>query len=122
LLQLQQILPGGTLRKRIDGTSEYAIVGIDLVQRVCEQLLPYLQVKQRQAVFLIQITKYLSSKKSQLGKKLSPQEFLRLCHIVDKIGELNDSKKTSWRGTTSATIVETYLKKLFPVETSMNTD
>lgn len=118
LLQLQQILPGGTLRKRIDGTSEYAIVGIDPVQRVREQLLPYLQVKQRQAVLVIQITKYLSSEKSQLGKKQSPQEFLRLCHIVDKIGELNDSKKR----TTSAAIVETYLKKLFPVETSMNTD
>lgn len=111
LMQLQEMLPGGILRKRIDGISEYAIVGATSVQRVCEQLLPYLKIKQRQATLVLEITR-------QLRKNQSPQDFLRLCHIADKVGELNDSKKR----TTSAAIVETHFKILFPVETSMNTD
>jgi hypothetical protein len=55
LMQLQEMLPGGTLRN-IDGISEYAIVGATSVQRVCEQLLPYLKIKQRQATLVIEIT------------------------------------------------------------------
>lgn len=111
LMQLKNILPGGTLRKRIDGISEYAFVGPTSVQSVCEQLLPFLKIKHRQASFVLEIT-------SQLRKNQSPKDFLRLCHIVDKIGELNDSKKR----TISAAFVENHFKTLFPVETSRGAD
>lgn len=107
LLKIQQNLPGGSIRKRKDGISEYTIVGPQLVQRVCEQLRPYLQLKQRQANLIIEITK-------RLKKNQSRADFLTLCHFVDQIGELNDSKKRI----KSATFVQSEWDKLFPVETS----
>ena len=107
LLTLQKKLPGGSLRKRKDGISEYSIVGPNLVQRVCEALLPYLQIKRRQAVLILEITKRLKKNQSQ-------EDFLTLCHLVDQVGELNDFKKR----TRSAALVKSEWQKLFPVETS----
>ena len=107
LLQIQKMVPGGTLRKRKDGISEYAFVGSQVVQRLCESLLIYLVAKKRQATLLVQITQGL--KKNQ-----SREDFLTLCHLVDQIGALNDSKKR----TGSVDLVQSEWKKLFPVETS----
>lgn len=108
LLQLQEHhAPGGRLRRRNDGISEYSIVGPQLVQRVCESVLPYLQIKRRQAALVIELTK-------RLKKGQSREEFLTLCEIVDKIGNLNDSKKR----TVSAIFVQSEWNKLLPVETS----
>ena len=107
LLQIQKNLPGGSVRIRKDGISEYSIVGPILVQRICEFLLPYLQLKRRQAALIIELTK-------RLKRNQSPEDFLTLCDLVDQIGDLNDSKKC----TRSAIFVQSEWKKLLPVETS----
>lgn len=107
LMQIQKILPGGSLRKRKDGISEYSIVGPRQVQSICELLIPFLQLKQPQARLILEITK-------RLKKNQSKQDFLSLCQLADQIGELNDSKKR----TRSATFVQSEWSKLFPVETS----
>lgn len=114
LLQIQKHhAPGGSLRRK-DGISEYSLVGPQLVQRLCESLLPYLKVKRRQAALIIELTK-------RLKKNQSREDFLTLCEIVDQIGNLNDSKKrtsASDKRTISAIFVQSEWNKLLPVETS----
>jgi LAGLIDADG endonuclease len=85
LLTLFKLLKCGSLRKRKDGISEYSIVGTQQVLVLCEQLLPYLRLKRRQALLIIQICK-------TLRKTQTTDEFLLLCKLADQIGELNDSK------------------------------
>ena len=107
LLQMQKLLPGGCLRKRKDGISEYSIVGPQRVLRICELLLPYLQIKQKQAFLLVDIIK-------RMKKNQSREDFLALCEMVDRFEFLNDSKKRA----KSSIFVQSEWKKLFPVETS----
>lgn len=109
LLQLSKLLNCGSLRKRKDGISEYSIVGSSQVLILCEQLLPYLRLKRRQALLIIQICK-------TLRKTQSKEEFILLCKLADHIGELNDSKKRITE-VTSDTVASEF-KTLFPVETS----
>jgi len=89
LLQIQKKIPGGYIRKRKDGISEYSIVGPQLVQRICERLLPHLQLKRRQAALILELIK-------RLKKNQSREDFLTLCTLVDQIGNLNDSKKAPY--------------------------
>ena len=111
LLQLQKQIGYGTVRKRPDGVSEYALVGSSQVKNLLIVLLPYLQLKQRQAKLVIQIIDTLS-------KSQDPQAFVKLCEMVDTIADLNDSKKRTIR----ASVVRSKLgldSEVFPVETEI---
>ena len=93
LLQLQKQLNYGTLRKRPDGMSEYTIVGKESVKHCIRLLKPYLKLKKRHAVLILQIIK-------QLEKNQEPEAFVKLCEEVDKFEYLNDSKKRTVKSTT----------------------
>lgn len=107
LLQISKLLNCGTVRKRNDGISEYAICGIANVASLIQLLLPFLRLKYRQAILVQQILLSLS-------KNQHKQDFLIVCGLVDQIRLLNDSKNA----TITANIVANEYK-LFPVETSL---
>ena len=86
LLQIHKQIGYGSIRKRPDGMSEYAIVGPQIVTTILKQLLPYLRIKRRQAELVLQICEHLSQKQDGVA-------FLQLCAKADQIGELNSSKK-----------------------------
>jgi LAGLIDADG endonuclease len=111
VLWFHKKLKYGTVRKRPDGMSEYTIVGNQSVQTLLIVLLPFLKVKRRQALLILEILKHLS-------KKQDPQSFLKLCEQADKIALLNDSKN---RTITASVVRETFLKEnfQFPVETEI---
>lgn len=90
LLQIQQQIGFGTVRKRPDGVSEYSLVGVSSVKHVLQLLLPFLRLKKKQAQLVLQIIDTLS-------KSQDPQAFLKLCEMVDTIADLNDSKKRTLR-------------------------
>lgn len=94
ILWLHKKLGSGTVRKRSDGMSEYAIVGPQSVEVFLEHIQPYLKIKRRQSVVALQIIK--SKSKSQ-----DLDSFLKSCQLADKFGFLNDSKK---RTVTSAVV------------------
>jgi hypothetical protein len=56
-------------------------------------LKPYLRIKRRHAVLILQIIK-------QLEKNQEPEAFVKLCEEVDKFEYLNDSKKRTVKSTT----------------------
>jgi len=90
--------------------SEYTIVGKESVNHCIRLLKPYLRLKKRHAVLILQIIE-------QLQKTQEPQAFVKLCEEVDKFGELNDSKR---RQVTSTTVRSLFLKLNLlsvPVET-----
>jgi len=110
LIQLQKQLKYGSLRKKPDGISEYTIVGRESVKHIIHLLKPYLRIKRRHAVLILQIIK-------QLEKNQEPQAFVKLCEEVDKFERLNDSKK---RTITSAAVRSLFLELgllSVPVET-----
>jgi hypothetical protein len=86
LLQMNKMIGGGTLRKRNDGISEYALVGKQSVSEMLQVLLPYLKLKRRQAELVLEICE-------QLSKKQDGASFLQLCTKADFVGKLNYSKK-----------------------------
>jgi len=90
--------------------SEYTIVGKESVNHCIRLLKPYLRLKKRHAVLILQIIE-------QLQKTQEPQAFVKLCEEVDKFGELNNSKR---RQVTSTTVRSLFLKLNLlsvPVET-----
>lgn len=93
--------------------SEYTIVGKESVNHCIRLLKPYLKLKKRHAVLILQIIEQLQTG----GATQEPQAFVKLCEEVDKFGELNDSKK---RQVTSTTVRSLFLKLNLlsvPVET-----
>jgi len=56
-------------------------------------LKPYLRIKRRHAVLILQIIK-------QLEKNQEPEAFVKLCEEVDKFEYLNHSKKRTVKSTT----------------------
>jgi len=86
LLYLHKLLKHGSVRKRNDGMSEYAIVGKDPVKQCLQLLYPYLKLKKVQARRVLQII-------DQLQKDQDPQAFVKLCEVVDTFQDLNDSKR-----------------------------
>ena len=86
LLQLQNLLKLGAIRKRNDGMSEYVIVGKESVKKCLHLLYPYIRLKKVHTRRVLQII-------SQLHKNQDPQTFLKLCEVVDTFEHLNDSKK-----------------------------
>lgn len=102
----------GYIRKRGDGVSEYAIVGINPVTRVLKILYPYLRLKRLQAELAFSIL----SKMPGTGRKMKPNLLLNLSYEVDKFSDLNYSK----RRTNTSVKVKEFLKShnlLNPVET-----
>jgi len=93
LIQLKKQLKYGSLRQKSDGTSEYVIVGKESVKHIVSILKPYLRIKRRHAVLILQIIK-------QLEKNQEPEAFVKLCEEVDKFEYLNDSKKRTVKSTT----------------------
>ena len=90
LVQIEKQLGFGTLRKRPDGMSEYAVVGASSVKHLLTALSPYLRLKHKQAQLVLEIIDTLS-------KTQDPHAFLKLCEMVDTIAGLNDSKKRTIR-------------------------
>src|SRR4051812_17259582 len=86
LIWLKKRLVYGTIRKRPDGISEYAIVGNQIVRNILENFQGCLQLKKKQAKLVLDIISHLS-------KLQNPQTFIKLCELVDKFTFLNDSKK-----------------------------
>jgi hypothetical protein len=86
ILWLDKKLGCGTKRKRLDGISEYTMVGIDNVKNFLNRIQPMLKIKRRQANLLLKII-------NSMPKAKDAQTFIYLCQLVDQIGELNDSKK-----------------------------
>ena len=85
-------------------------MGRESVKHIIHLLKPYLRIKRRHAVLILQIIE-------QLQKTQEPQAFVKLCEEVDKFGELNDSKR---RQVTSTTVRSLFLKLNLlsvPVET-----
>jgi len=111
LLSCKKIVGCGVVQKRNDGLSEYAIVGVTNVTRLCELLLPYLRVKLTQAKLILQIA-------SKISKDQSKDEFIALCSLVDRLNDLNDLNHSKKR-TINAAMVSTVLNSEFPVETSI---
>ena len=87
--------------------SEYTIVGKESVNHCIRLLKPYLKLKKRHAVLILQIIE-------QLQKAQEPQAFVKLCEEVDKFEELNDAPKggtpSKRRKVTSTTVRSLFLK------------
>lgn len=90
----------GNVRKRPDGMSEYSLVGHS-VKNLLIALLPFLKVKRKQALLVIDII-------NNLSKNQDLQSFVKLCEQVDRMAILNDSKK---RTITASVVRETLLKE-----------
>jgi len=90
LVQTHKLFGVGTLRKRPDGMSEYAIVGPNTVKALLQFLLPYLRLKRKQAELVLCIIQNLS-------RSQDAHAFVKLCEMVDTIADLNDSKKRTLR-------------------------
>nr|YP_636258.1 putative site-specific DNA endonuclease [Tupiella akineta]YP_636278.1 putative site-specific DNA endonuclease [Tupiella akineta]AAV80680.1 putative site-specific DNA endonuclease [Tupiella akineta]AAV80700.1 putative site-specific DNA endonuclease [Tupiella akineta] len=110
LIWLDKKLDCGTLRKRPDGMSEYAIIGIASVRNLLSILKPYLKLKKRQAILLLKIIEKMPHIQND------PQLFLKLCEQVDHFSEFNDSKKRKLTSQVVRSEIGETLN-LFPVET-----
>nr|YP_009367796.1 putative LAGLIDADG homing endonuclease [Neodangemannia microcystis]YP_009367833.1 putative LAGLIDADG homing endonuclease [Neodangemannia microcystis]ARK14806.1 putative LAGLIDADG homing endonuclease [Neodangemannia microcystis]ARK14810.1 putative LAGLIDADG homing endonuclease [Neodangemannia microcystis] len=97
-IKLQNQLGYGTLRKRPDGMSEYAIVGPASVKNLLTQLKPYIVLKKPQLKLLLIIIEQMPHIKND------PTTFLKLCKKVDQFSTLNNSKK---RTITHETVLST---------------
>ena len=95
MIQLQNQLHYGSLRKRPDGMSEYTICERDSVKHCLERLRPYVKIKQRQVKLCLQILNHSSHKQQE------PKDFKNLCQLVDEVARCNDSKR---RKVTSETV------------------
>ena len=73
-------------------------------------LKPYLRIKRRHAVLILQIIK-------QLEKNQEPEAFVKLCEEVDKFEYLNDSKKRTVKSTTVRSLFLELGLLSVPVET-----
>jgi len=83
---LQKTIGIGYIRKRNDGIIEYIVGDIKSLKMLIKNLLPYLQLKQRQAKLMLEVLRLKEKIKS--GK-----DFLRLAKRIDEFQKLNYSKK-----------------------------
>ena len=83
---LKEIFGVGYIRYRKTGVSDYTIVESKKAQKILELLQPYVKVKKKQVKLGLDILNKLNNKKSD-------KDFLEICKLVDKFGELNYSKK-----------------------------
>jgi hypothetical protein len=85
---LKTQLSAGYIRQRNDGMSEYTIVGMKVVKKVLEKLLPYLRLKKQLAYTVIKI---IDGWPSNGRPKIN--HYLKLCRQVDASALYNYSKK-----------------------------
>jgi len=102
---IKKVLGVGFVRDRNDGMSEYAIVGLDSVNRVLELFKPYIRLKIKQINLAKQIYSLLSGEFDLI-------KFVKAAELVDKFEKLNYSK----RRVNTSNVLKSYLKQrnLFP--------
>jgi len=103
LLQLQERLEIGYIRKRPDGMSEYTIVGLKEVAFVLKLLVPFLRLKKNLALKVLEIVE-----KHPPQRKMTPNQLIELSKLVDETAKFNYSKK---RSVTSAQVIEFFREK-----------
>ena len=103
LIQLQNQLHYGSLRKQSNGMSEYTICERDSVKHCLERLRPYVKIKQRQVRLCLQILNKITKTTAHHSshKQQEPKDFWKLCQLVDEVARWNDSKR---RKVTSETV------------------
>lgn len=85
LLRMQKLFRTGTVRKRNDGMSEFAIVGGKQVEKTLKSILPFLWLKRGQANIVLKIAE-------KLPYTTDPHILLQACALADKVGKLTDGK------------------------------
>jgi len=102
-------LQTGYLSQRNDGMSELRVDGHERVADVLRQLRPYIRFKRDQVELILEALEKLETMQT-------PQEFLEVCALADKIAEAN---YTSRRKYTAAVVREEFQSKgwLTPVTT-----
>ena len=104
LIWLKSKLEYGNIRIRNDGMAELVILGAKPVKSLLNSILPFLKLKHKLAILVLQIYDKLNTVKTEV-------DFIEVCKLVDKTIEYTYSKK---RLITSVVVEET-LK--LPVET-----
>jgi len=79
-------LRSGYIRHRKTGISDYTIVGSAEANRVMRLLQPYVKLKSQHVALGLQILEKMKNLKSK-------EDFMEVCKLVDKFGEINYSKK-----------------------------
>ena len=101
---LQRQLHHGYIRERNDGMVEYTIVGFKEVKETLLLLYPYLRLKKVLAQKVLELI-------GSHPKRMSPEELIRMSHLVDATAAFNYSKKR----TNTSTVVQAFLQhKSFP--------
>nr|AYC63962.1 hypothetical protein [Flabellia petiolata] len=98
ILWLKKKLKYGTIRKRIDGMSEYCIVGAQPVKTILGFIGHKLRIKHKLCKLILVIIEDL---KNVQNKK----DFLQVAMLVDQVAYFNDSKKRK----ITASVVENFL-------------
>ena len=83
---LKKTFGKGYIRHRKTGMSDYTVVESKEVKKILSLLQPYVKLKKKQIELGLEIFQKLDLLKSD-------QDFLEICKLVDKFGELNYSKK-----------------------------
>ena len=76
----------GYIRHRKTGISDYTIVESKEVKRILKLLEPYVLLKKKQIELGLEILEKLENKKTNF-------DFIEICKLIDKFGEINYSKK-----------------------------
>ena len=101
LQEIKKMIDAGYMRKRNDGIAEYIIGDVATMSSLLKQISSFLIFKKKQAQLFLRILQ----KKTKVKTK---EDFIALATMIDKLEELNYSKK---RRITSQVVINT-LKKL----------
>jgi len=93
---LKNLFGVGYIRQRNTEIADYTVVESKEVKKILQLLQPYVRLKKNQVKLGLDILEKLETKKSD-------KDFLEICKLVDKFGELNYSKK---RSITSETVIK----------------
>ena len=96
ILKLKKILKHGYIRIRKDEISEYVITSSNAVEQVLLVIKESVMIKKRNVKLGLQIIK----EKRNIN---SPEKFIEVCRLVDKLAKLNHSKN---RKITTETVLE----------------
>lgn len=83
---IKEQLGSGYIRHRKTGISDYTVVGSAKTNRVMRLLQPYVKLKSQHIAIGLEILEKMENLKSK-------EDFLEVCKLVDKFGEINYSKK-----------------------------
>jgi len=86
LIKLKDQIGYGSIKKRNDGMSEYAIIGGDCVKFLLKELEPFVIIKKPQLEATLDIINKMSIAKDS-------QTFIALCEKVDILADFNYSRK-----------------------------